>query len=112
MFGVVKIMDNNFLKVYSDKDNVYLSSLLDGIEEQNIKYEVLLLDKIRELNLVKVPFNIAVELNEDRVELKSNDFKRLVNFKVIIKNKKTAKEFGLDVGRYIKKIPLKGDWYE
>ena len=105
-------MDNNFLKVYSDKDNVYLSSLLDGIEEQNIKYEVLLLDKIGELNLAKVPFNIAVELNDNRVELKSNDFKKVVNFKVIIENKKTAKEFGLDVGRYIKKIPLKGDWYE
>lgn len=112
MFGIVKIMDNNFLKVYSDKDNLYLSSLLDGIEEQNIKYEVLSLKEIRDLNLAKAPFNIAVELKDNKVELKSNDFKKVVNFKVIIENKKIAKEFGLDVGRYIKKIPLNGDWYE
>lgn len=105
-------MDNNFLKVYSDKNNVYLGFVLDGLEEQNIRYEVLALELIGELNLAKVPFNMAVELDQDNVELKSSDFKGVVNFKVTISNKKIAKEFGLDVGRYIKKIPLKGDWYE
>lgn len=105
-------MDNNFLKVYSDKNNVYLGFVLDGLEEQNIRYEVLALELIGELNLAKVPFNMAIELNQNNVELKSSDFKGLVNFKVTISNKKIAKEFGLDVGSYIKKIPLKGDWYE
>lgn len=105
-------MDNNFLKVYSDKNNVYLGFVLDGLEEQNIRYEVLALELIGELNIAKVPFNLVVELDQNNVELKSSDFKGLVNFKVTISNKKIAKEFGLDVGRYIKKIPLKGDWYE
>lgn len=105
-------MDNNFLKVYAEDDNGYLTSVLDGLEEQGIRYEVLALEQIGGLDIKKVPFNIAVELDNNRIELRSDDFNDLVNFRVAVEDKKRAKEFGLDVGRYIKRIPLKGDWYE
>lgn len=105
-------MDNNFLRVYAEDENSYLTFVLDGLEEQGIRYEVLDLNQIEKVNLNKVPFNIVLELDDNRIELKSSDFKNLVNFRLVMESKKRAKEFGIDVGRYIKKIPLKGDWYE
>ena len=105
-------MNNNFLKIYSDANNINLNYLLNGLEEQGIRFEVLPLDEIINLNIAKVPFNLAVKLEQNRIELKSNYFKGKVNFKATNINKNIAKEFGLDIGRYIKKLPLRGDWYE
>ncbi|WP_459835732.1 hypothetical protein [Clostridium carnis] len=101
-------MTNNLLQIYSDPNNKNLISVENGIEEQGIYYEVLPLKLFDEINLKDKPFNMVVIIHGNEAWLNSNDFKFGVN--TISKN--IFKEFGLDVGRYIKGIPLKGEWSE
>lgn len=105
-------MVNNSLKVFSDEDNKYLYNLLNGIEEQGIVYEVKSISNITTLDLKEVPFNMAVIIEDNKIILKSIDFKEKIKFEIDTLNIKKVKEFGLDIGRYIKGLPLKGEWDE
>lgn len=110
--GYKDSMSNNSLKVFGYDKNEYLYDLLNGIEEQGIAYEVKSPNEIRSLDLKEIPFNMAVIIENNKIILKSIDFKNSVKFEMNTLNKKSVKEFGLDVGRYIKGIHLKGEWYE
>lgn len=106
------MMVNNSLKVFADKENKYLYKLLNGIEEQGIVYEVKSIKNISNLDLKEVPFNMAVIIEDNKIILKSIDFKDKIKFEINKLNNKKVKDFGLDIGRYIKGLPLKGEWYE
>lgn len=110
--GYKDSMSNNSLKVFGYEKNEYLYYLLNGIEEQGIAYEVKSPNEVNNLDLKEIPFNMAVIMENNKIILKSIDFKDSVKFEMSTLNKKSVKEFGLDVGRYIKGIPLKGEWYE
>lgn len=110
--GYKDSMSNNSLKVFGYDKNEYLYDLLTGIEEQGIAYEVKSPNKVIGLDLKDIPFNMAVIIENNKIILKSIDFRDSVKFEMSTLNKKNVKEFGLDVGRYIKGIPLKGEWYE
>lgn len=110
--GYKYIMINNSLKVFADKSNRYLYSLLNGIEEQGIVYEVESISNSNTLDLKEVPFNMAVIIQDNKIILKSIDFKNKTKFEIDTLNNKKVKEFGLDIGRYIKGLPLKGEWYD
>lgn len=105
-------MKKKALYVYGEENNQYMEALLNGIEEQGIDYDILPLISLEKLDLKKSTFNMAVIISGREIEAKSIDFKGMVKFRVKASTKKIAKEFGLDIGRYIKRIPLKGDWYE
>lgn len=110
--GYKYIMINNSLKVFEDGSNKYLYRLLNGIEEQGIVYEVKSSSNITTLDLKEVPFNMAVIIEKNKIILKSIDFKNKIKFEIDNLNSEKVKEFGLDIGRYIKGLPLKGEWYE
>ncbi|MEG2290991.1 MAG: hypothetical protein RSC24_13535 [Clostridium sp.] len=105
-------MINNSLKVFEDGSNKYLYRLLNGIEEQGIVYEVKSSSNITTLDLKEVPFNMAVIIEKNKIILKSIDFKNKIKFEIDNLNSEKVKGFGLDIGRYIKGLPLKGEWYE
>lgn len=110
--GYKDSMSNNSLKVFGYDKNEYLYDLLNGIEEQGIAYEVKSPNEVTSLDLKEIPFNMAIIIENNKIILKSIDFRNSVKFEMSTLNKKSVKEFGLDVGRYIKGIPLKGEWYE
>lgn len=110
--GYKYIMINNSLKVFEDGSNKYLYRLLNGIEEQGIVYEVKSSSNITTLDLKEVPFNMAVIIEKNKIILKSIDFKNKIKFEIDNLNSEKVKGFGLDIGRYIKGLPLKGEWYE
>lgn len=105
-------MVNNSLKIFGNKENKYLNKLLNGIEEQGIVYEVKDVKHISTLDLKEVPFNMAVIIEGNKIILKSIDFKNKIKFEIETLSSKKVKDFGLDIGRYIKGLPLKGEWYE
>lgn len=90
---------------------MFLRSLLDGIEEQGIYFKVDDIKKKNFLNIKNINFGMFIELEENNVIVNSKDFNKNIGFKYKGLTLKIAKEFGLDIGRYIKGIPLKGDWY-
>lgn len=104
-------MENNFLMVYGQRDNKYMNYLLNGLEEQGIKFEILTISELKNINVNKLPFNIAIEISTDYIKVISKEFNE-DRFCIKGIDEKNSKAFGLDVGRYIKRLPLKGDWYE
>lgn len=115
-------MEKYLLKVLSDKDNPILLPLLNGLEEQGIFFTIISLEAEFNTNLNKAPFNLIVIVKGTHIYLKSRDFNKTFNinlskdfnYKSKLENntKKEIKLLGLDIGRYIKGTPLKGDWNE
>lgn len=98
------------LLILCDENNMFLRALLDGIEEQGIYFKVEDIKRINFLNIKNIPFEMFIELKENMVSVNSKDLNKNIGFKYKGLTLKAAKEFGLDIGRYIKGIPLKGDW--
>lgn len=107
-------MEKYLLQILSENNNPMLSKILNGLEEQGILFKVVSLEEERNINLNKVPFNMAVVIKKDEAYLMDRDFNNKFNmiYRNNLGNSKILKDFGLDIGRYIKGTPLKGDWNE
>lgn len=103
---------NNLLKIYSDSNDTKLKLVKEGIEEQGICYEILSLKSAYNLDIKKHPFSLAIIIDNKDILIKSINFIKRINFNVENISNKYLKEVGLDIGRYIKGLPLKGDWDE
>lgn len=112
-------MDKYLLHVLANEPNFMLKDILSGIEEQGIQFKVMPLEDENKIDLNKVPFNLIIVVKEHEAYLVDRDIKNCVDIRVKNifdygnkNNSKKLKNFGLDMGRYIKGIPLKGDWNE
>lgn len=105
-------MNNFFLQIYTEYSCKYINSLLDGIEEQGIRYSICNLTEYKELDNYTRPFNCAVIINNNKAQLISPEITKKISFEIELKSIEKLKDFGCDIGRYIKKSPLKGGWNE
>lgn len=107
-------MEKYLLQILSENNNPMLSKILNGLEEQGILFKVVSLEEERNINLNKVPFNMTVVIKKNEAYLMDRDFNNKFNMicRNNLGNSKILKDFGLDIGRYIKGTPLKGDWNE
>ena len=111
-------MEKYLLHILSENNNPMLLNILNGLEEQGIMFKVVSLDKEVNIDLNKVPFNVVVVVKGNETYLMDRDFNNKFNMSLIksfnntSSDSKRYKNFGLDIGRYIKGVPLKGDWNE
>lgn len=103
---------DSYLKIFSYYDNEFTKLLLDGIEEQGIKYKVIKGRNNRDLFKGQFPFNIFVEIHKSKFKVISTEIDENIILELKCLDRKKMKLFGLDIGRYIKGLPLKGDFYE
>lgn len=108
-------MERYLLQILAENNNPMLIKILNGLEEQGILFKIVSLKEERNIDLNKVPFNIAVVIKNSEAYLIGRDFKNKFIMDLQVKDvnnfndSKRLKNFGVNVGRYIKGTPLEGE---
>lgn len=104
-------MGNKYLlKIFIDYESEFSFEFLSGIEEEGIRYEIKNLESFYLYELNNLPFQLGVVIKNNKVLVKS--FDKNIEKLFYIRNYENFRlsKFSRDIGRFIKKLPLKGEW--